>query len=228
MSSAKKASPVSARDVENYLRGNPEFFADRLELLAEMSIPHPSGQAVSLVERQISVLRKQNEQARAKLHELVEIARLNEELTRRMHRLALRLIDATGPGEIFEVLYEHLKRDFQAECATVRLFAPAVDTWDGAEFAGKKAPEARLFNTLIKNRRPVIGKPKPRQREFLFGAQDDAAIASAVLVPLHGVDWGGVMAIASNDPERFRKGMGVDMLTDMGEALSAVLKPWVA
>ena len=57
-------SSLTAEDIENYLRKNPDFFLGRPELLTELSIPHRSGEAVSLVEKQVKVLREQNEQAR--------------------------------------------------------------------------------------------------------------------------------------------------------------------
>ena len=56
--------PISAEEVEIYIRNNPDFFLTRQDLLADMAIPHGTGAAVSLVEKQVKVLREQNEQAR--------------------------------------------------------------------------------------------------------------------------------------------------------------------
>ncbi len=229
MNMTQKLSSVTAAEVEDYLKDHPDFFSGRLELLAEITVPHTSGDAVSLVEKQVKVLREQNEQARKRLHELIEIARLNEELAHRMHHLALTLIDADGPGEIFKTLYENLKRNFRADRVTLRLFAePAPAEADaGDEFAGKEVTEAALFETLIEKRLPRSGAPDPRQQAFLFG-EDGDEIKSVVLVPLHGSNWGGVMAIGSRDPDRFQEGMGVELLANMGEVLSFILKPWIA
>ncbi len=219
---------ISAEDVESYIRNNPDFFLARPELLADMVIPHASGVAVSLVEKQVKVLREQNEQARKRLHELIEIAKLNEDLAHRMHHLVLTLIDASDPEEIFKTLYENLKRNFRAEQAVIRLFAEASGN-EGpvlAEFVGKQAEEAGLFEALIEKRLPTVGVPDLEQQAFLFGP-DGADIASVVLVPLRGSDWGGVLAIGSRDPNRFQKGTGVELLANMGEVLSFILKPWI-
>ena len=222
-------SSISAEEIENYIRNNPDFFLARPELLAEMVIPHASGAAVSLVEKQVKVLREQNEQARKRLHELIEIAKFNEDLAHRMHHLVLTLIDAGSPEEIFKTLYENLKRNFRAEQVVVRLFAqPAANAGSElAEFVGNQAGEAAFFAELIEKRLPVVGVPAMEQQAFLFGAQG-ADIASVVMVPLRGGDWGGVLAIGSRDPDRFRKGMGVELLANMGEVLSFILKPWIA
>ena len=69
--------------VAQYLQNHPEFFEGYADLLARMRIPHPAGGAVSLVERQMSILRQQNRQFERKLVDLVEVARSNDQLTSR-------------------------------------------------------------------------------------------------------------------------------------------------
>lgn len=224
-----KIAVVTEQDVAEYLRDHPEFFSNHPDLVAEMMVPHSSGEAVSLVEKQVSVLREQNEEVRKRLHELIEIARQNEELARRMHQLALTLMDAAEPKDIFSTLYDNLRRNFHADHVIVRLFAdPAfVDSYAGEEFAGPDIPELVLFRSIIAKRTPLSGRLKRQQQVFLFGDSGDD-IASAVMVPLHGPDWGGILAIGSRDADRFQEGMGVELLANLGEVLSFILKPWVA
>lgn len=228
--SEKTPSGLTAEDVAEYLRKNPEFFNDYQDLLVDLQVPHPSGDAVSLVEKQLTILREQNDQTRKKMHELIEIARQNEELARRMHKLALTLMDATDTKEIFSTLYDNLKRNFRADRVTVRIFAdPAfIDTFAGEEFAGREMiEEENLFKSVIDKRMPITGKLKRQQQVFLFGDEGDE-IQSAVIVPLHGEEWGGVLVIGSADPEKFQEGMGVELLANMAEVLSLIINPWVA
>lgn len=215
--------------VAEYLKNNLDFFNKRPDVLTEINIPHQHGSAVSLVERQVSVLREQNELSRKRLHELIEIARQNEELARRMHQLALTLMDADDPKDIFTTLYENLKKNFRADRVVVRLFAePAfVDSFPTSEFAGKDTQEQSLFKSIIEKRLPLSGRMKRQQQVFLFGDDGDQ-IASSVMIPLHGEGWGGIMSIGSFDAERFQPGMGVELLANLGEVLSFILKPWVA
>jgi hypothetical protein len=215
--------------VADFLRRHPEFFEQHPALLAELKIPHASGDAVSLVERQVAALREQNQKGRQRLLELFDIARRNQELATRMHQLALSLMDAGDPRDIFSALYENLRRNFNAERVVVRLFArPAfIDFYAGEEFAGVEVEEAKLFRSLIEKGRPLTGRLKRQQQVFLFGDGGDD-IHSAVLVPLRGERWGGVLAVGSPDPERFQENMGVELLTNLGEMLSLILKPWIA
>jgi uncharacterized protein YigA (DUF484 family) len=223
-----QSNTVSADMVSEFLKDNPDFFNNNPEILAELKIPHDHGDAVSLVEKQVSVLREQNQQTRKRLHELIEIARQNEELARRMHQLALILMDADEPKDIFNTLYDNLKKNFHADRAVVRLFAnPSfVDSFATDEFAGSEAMEQSLFKSIIDKRLPLSGRMKRQQQVFLFGDDGDE-IASSVMVPLHGQGWGGILSIGSFDAEHFQAGMGVELLANLGEVLSFILKPWV-
>lgn len=220
---------MSSNDVASFLRDHPNFFIDHPEALTELNIPHESGGAVSLVERQVSVLREQNQEVNKRMHELIEIARQNEELARRMHQLSLTLMDAGDPREIFSTLYDNLAKNFHADKVSVRLFAdPAfVDMEAGAEFAGHDCQEESLFKTIIEKRQPLCGRMKHQQQVFLFGDDGDE-ITSSVMVPLKGYDWCGILSIGSFDAERFQPGMGVELLANLGEVLSLILKPWIA
>jgi hypothetical protein len=218
-----------AEAVADFLRRHPEFFEQHPALLAELRIPHDRGDAVSLVERQVAALREQNQNSRQRLLELFDIARRNQELATRMHQLALSLMDAGDPRDIFATLYDNLRRNFNAERVVVRLFAkPAfIDFYPGEEFVDPGVEEAKLFRAVIERGKPLTGTLKRQQQVFLFGdAGDD--IHSAVLVPLKGERWGGVLAIGSPDPERFTEHMGVELITNLGEMLSLILKPWIS
>ena len=232
MSLKKKENHTSERSTENlvadYLKNNLDFFVKNPAILAELKIPHEHGGAISLVERQLTVLREQNQETNKKIHELIEIATQNEELARRMHQLALTLIDADDPKDIFSTMYDNLKKNFHADRAIVRLFAnPAfIDSFPTDEFVGKESIEESLFKRIIEKREPLSGKMKHQQQVFLFGDDGDD-IASSVMIPLHGVGWGGILAIGSFDAERFQPGMGIELLANLGEILSFIIKPWI-
>lgn len=225
---AKATIKLTGAMVAEYLRMHPDYFEQYPELLARLNVPHVSGGAVSLIERQVSLLREQNAQTRKRLKELIGIARHNEETAARMHQLALRLMDSAEPKDIFATLYENLKSVFKADRVAVRLFArPAfVDSYPGEEFVDPGANEVNLFRSIISKGSPLSGNLKRQQQVFLFGDDGDD-IASAVMVPLSGPGWGGVLAIGSVRSDRYEEGMGVELLRNMGEVLSIILKPWI-
>ena len=66
--------------MHDYLEANLDFFERHSELLSSLRLPHISGDAVSLVERQISILRQKDRKMEYRLEELIEVARINDAL----------------------------------------------------------------------------------------------------------------------------------------------------
>jgi uncharacterized protein YigA (DUF484 family) len=215
--------------VAAYLRKHPNFFVEHPEVLAELAVPHAEGGAVSLVERQIAILREQNKRIQERYQELLVIGRENERLVRRLHRLTLRLVAATGPERFFQTLYNSLSNDFKADLMALKIFADAgfKGPQPRPEFVGKDHPDQALFSSTFKTGKPFCGQLRPTQWHALFG-QTDRPIGSAALIPLSGKQWKGVLAIGSYDPKRYFPTMGVDLLEQLGEIVSLILDPWVA
>ena len=86
--------PLEEQVIADYLRKHPEFFSAHTGLLADIQIPHHTEGAVSLIERQVSVLREQQQETQRQLHALVQVARDNDRLNEQMQRLALALLEA--------------------------------------------------------------------------------------------------------------------------------------
>ena len=56
---SSEAVGLDEDSVAAYLSEHPEFFNKQEDLLAKLRIPHKSGGAISLLERQVSLLRRQ-------------------------------------------------------------------------------------------------------------------------------------------------------------------------
>ena len=53
----KRSTKINDEQVVQFLEANPKFFERNQDLLSQLKISHPTGDAVSLVERQVSLLR---------------------------------------------------------------------------------------------------------------------------------------------------------------------------
>src|SRR5215468_10055798 len=91
-----KQEELTDVSVAEYLQTYPDFFERNSPLLVKLRLPHlrNAGSTVSLVERQVEVLRERNQALERKLKELVDVARANDALADRIHRLSQRLIRA--------------------------------------------------------------------------------------------------------------------------------------
>lgn len=225
MSASHESFRISEQDVAQFLQQNPNFFETYPQVLAEVKLQHGSGNAVSLIERQVAVLRDQKKQLKRQLQDLVQIARDNDDLDKRLHVLTLHLIGARHLESVIDTIVSYLSRDFGAAHVALRLQAPAErpDLLRLPEFCGDADAQFQAFARLIDENKPVCGRLKAEQLSYLFG-DDVRGIASAALVPLHDAPVYGLLAIGSADPQRFHAGQGTVFLTQLGELSSRALR----
>ena len=216
---------ISESEVTKYLHAHPQFFHDHSECFAADKSLRIDNKIVPLAAKQTNALRKQNKQLNEQLNNLIDIARQNEALVKKMHQLSLSLIGLSHPRDVFDSLYDSLIKNFQVDQVVVRLFAESVEPYTSGEFVGK-AIRAK-FAEVIESKQPLCGKIDQQQRELLFSEAAET-ITSFVIIPLYGNEWDGIMAIGSRDPERFQAGMGIELLANIGDILSLICQPWLA
>ena len=171
----KIESKDEERDIVRFLRDHPDFFERHQDLLADMLLPHESGSAVSLVERQVSVLREQRDDYKKKLQQLINTAQQNEKLNNHVNALILALLDAETLDEVLQVVQTHLVNDFDAEAVVVRLFDTGHPTMSRIpELVDWSEPAMGAFEKVIEGRKPVCGALKPGQLDALFSTRGPA------------------------------------------------------
>lgn len=214
--------------VADYLRLNPDFFDRHNGLLTKLKLSHARGTAtVSLIERQVLALREKNQALESRLRELIEVARGNDVLADKIHRLACRLIRSRTASDLLDVLESSLREDFGAS-EWLLLLAPASPAELAAissrhlRLVGPSAPELKMFETLFESGRPRCGQIRDSQRDFLFGA-GTVEIGSAALVPLGAQPSAGLLAIGSPNSERFHPTMSTEFLGRIGELVREAL-----
>lgn len=219
---------LSAEQVEQYLRAHPEFFNDHLPLVATLRIPHAAGPAVSLIERQVAVLRDQNQQYKRKLMELVQVGRDNDGLHNNLHLLTLALMRADSLDDVIERVHGHLRDDFKADVVALRLAQlPKGFSTDTCTLPlDASDPALAAFAPFFRAMRPLCGELKAEQLAFLFGDQADG-VASTALIPLGVEAELGMLAIGSHDDHRFHPAMDTLFLRCLGELIACAMTPYL-
>jgi len=223
-STARQELPLADDDIASWLRANPDFFKRNAELLATLRLPHDSGGAVSLIERQIEVLRDKNHSADSRLSELVGIARANEALTAKIHQFTRRLMRAPTRRAILTQIERGCREEFDTTQTVLLLFSTGSDTGD-LRFVRPVAsndPNLAGFEGLLSSGRPRCGQIRDSQRDFIFGP-DSGSVGSVALVPLLGDAPLGLLVLGSLNRERFHPGMSTDFLALLGELISDAL-----
>jgi len=226
--SSKRKKSAAARpgsdDVAEFLTNHPEFLAQHPDVLELMEVPHDAAGAASLLEYQVSLLRERNAQLSRKLKDLVAIARENEALMERVHRLTLSVMDAGDLPTLVEHVETLLRDDFQADAVRILVFGQTEPALDSASVLHLEPDDARLspFKEFFQNAQPLCGRLRSEKLEVLFD-EDAGKIRSAALLPLDEECRVGVLGIGSYQEDRFHPGMGTVFLKLMGQVLGRSL-----
>ena len=201
---------MDANEVAQFLKSNPQFFDQHPQLLESIYVPHPhGGRAIPLTERQIVSLREKVKLLETKLGEFVRFGEDNDAIAEKVHRLSLALLGAKDATAATQALQFHLREDFSVPHVALKLWAggdAAAELRDRAETLG--APQCG----------PAAGNP------FLgwFGEAADH-VRSIALIPLGQTRTVGLLALGSEDPQRFFAEMGTLYLRRIGELTAGAL-----
>lgn len=236
---------ITDEAVSGYLMRHPDFFVNHHDTLSRLRVPHESGSAVSLIEKQVSVLRSRCGYLEKSLQELIAVARQNENVHQHLHTLIQNIISATDLIDIVAQTRQCLRDSFHAEEVYIMLIAPAPkradrkkEALDAANSATEKPRQKTLqlpvlegatmvkhtdkrikaFREVFSIKQTVCGMPKAEQLKALVG-KDHAHVASAAIIPLHFERRLGVVMLTSRDEKRFGASKGVMFLNQMGELL---------
>jgi len=228
MTEVSREKPVETQADEalviRYLRDNPAILLDYPQIFSALSIPHQTGGATSLVERQLKLLRDENKQLRSKIDELVGIARDNEELNRRFHRLALELMNTDQLHDVLAMVQDQVQTFFYTDFVCFR-FLPGVresgNILDGLYLSADSGIVERI-QPWLEARKPICGGNDDNINRQLFG--EDMRIASSAFIPLYHTHDLGLLCLGSVSAERFSASMGTIFLQHLGELVSNRLK----
>lgn len=212
--------------VTRFLEQTPDYFLRHPELLAALAIPHSeAGRAVSLVERQVRVLRDRNESMARELKELIQIARDNDQLGERLQRFALAMIESGSLDEALDTAQDMLRQEFGLEGVAIRLTGNPRPLCPRPEFIEGENPllDGLLTRLAERNGQPLCGASLPETAiDALFNVQA-AVIRSTAVIELTCRGLRGVLVLGSQDPQRFRPDMGTVYLARFGDLLMCAL-----
>ncbi len=214
--------------IHNFLEAHPDFFERHRSLLGAMELPHASGGTVSLVERQVSMLRQKDLKLERKLKELIQVARDNDVIASKIHQLSVQLLSKADLASTVAAIEEAARAGFGADQAVLVLFGnPEIfSDFDASRFfRAIERGDAGLkpFGTFLGGNSPRCGQVRDAQKDFLFRA-DAEEIGSVALVPLGNKAELGFLAFGSRDADRFHPGMSIDFLARVGDLVAAALK----
>ena len=196
----------TAEEVARYLEQNPDFFQSQPDALLSVQLPHESGDAVSLIERQVDQLRERNEKLTAQLNQLIKVATDNEALMQRLHDLTLELMSMGDLASFFDRLSEVLLEEFEADILNITLFEREIQAGEDTPLfqVDREDPDLQPLRAQLDKGESSCGRLNRAKLDFLFRKRAQW-VQSTALVPIGEQ---GLLAIGSSDPARFYPGMG--------------------
>jgi len=211
-------SAMDANAVAAYLKIHPEFFEHYADLLAQVLIPNPhGGNAISITERQIGTLRDRARKLEAKLAELIRFGEENDAIAEKLHRLTVALLGADSFPAVLAALYASLGEDFAVPHVELRFWGLEAPPGEAVREEFQPLDEA-VFALVGKLSQPHCG-PSVGFESWL-----GQSVRSLALVPLiRGQQTIGMLALGSEETQRFYPGMETLFLARLGDLAGAAI-----
>jgi len=226
--SAPKEAPTlkfNERELVAYLKAHPDFLSRHPDLLESIELKHRSGSAVSLIEKQVDMLRGKNQRLEDRLERLLEAARDNERRQDNIHRLARTLIRAPSLAAVAKGLASCMREDFGIEETLIGISSTPYKRHD-IDGIVPVEPDSRLaqsFENFFRTRLTECGPIDAGKARLLF-PKAEKPVSSAAIVPLEKEKSLGFVALGSYDAERFQPRQGKLFLELTAELIAAAVR----
>lgn len=217
---------ISDENVADYLAENHDFFERNPTALEHVALKHASGTAVSLIERQVDILRSRNQQLQSRLTTLLETARENESRVRQINNLARMLIAARSAEEVASGLQTCMAQDFGVDAVYLGLRGQGKDAPGSAlHYLGEDHPVLTEHANFFRIGQVICGPFDTEQNSRFFQTRTQSKpLHSAAFVPLGKPTTQGMLLLASCDADRFTPDMGTLFLELLADLVATALR----
>jgi len=218
----KKAQAKELQSVRDYLTEHPNFFEENPDTLEAINVSHDSGKAISLVERQITIMRDKNKALSAQVEHLIETAKNNDQLLAKTNQLVLKLIQAEDLNSLIQVLDTSLKNDFNTEFYSLTLIDKGFYASKTLANLVSEEDAKSKISSLLSAQKAVSGVLREEQINFLF-EQSANSVASVIALPLNSSEPLGVLALGSSDADFYTHDIGTVFIDYIGALLNELI-----
>jgi len=205
--------------VREYLKNNDDFLQRHPDMLDYLHVSHATGSAVSLVEKQVAVLRERNMDMRHRLTALSANARENDRLYEQSSKLVLKLLEADSVEQLSAHLLDSLCNGIGVEYACLILYGEG-DSTGGVRTENREAVSEQI-GSLFRGHKSVCGTLRKAELGYLFPDAGDSG--SAAIAPLAADEPLGLIAVGSSDADRYNSNVGTLFLTHIADVIARLL-----
>jgi uncharacterized protein YigA (DUF484 family) len=182
---------LTADIVSDYLREHPDFFEQHPDVLRDLKISHVGDGAVSLVERQVAVLRERNSELRRRFDALISTAEQNETLLAATQEVIAAIAERGAQEDIATLFCGLIQKRFSVE-----LVAFHWRSSDGDDAALSVAAH------LLANKTASSGPLRSHELHALFGEEHPEGSAALATLTMRSGDT-AIIAVGATDATRY-------------------------
>ena len=206
---------LSENEVSEFLISNPDFFIKNPQVLNSIEITHESGAAVSLIQKQVEILRSNYNSTTSNLLDLLNEAKINENIFDSAKKFILKLIEASSIEEIVLITEKTFIDEFGATKSKLLFFTEQSQNLPrGRVRSPSKA--TKILGKILKPNQIYLGLLKEKDLNFIFN--DKVNLMSSLLVPLKTHSISALLAIGTNKPDKYDidyDTLFLDLITDV-------------
>ena len=223
------SATLEDESVSKYLIENPDFFNRKADLLLELTIPHVSGGAISLLERQVALFRERNRDLQNNINNFIFNAEENDALFEKTRIVILEILKSDSLKSLSSIVADTLKTEFTADASNLLFIAdnPAGDAREKGIHILPAAPTRETLGKLFDKKRTFCCELSPEQARLLF-PDSQKEILSAAIIPVHPNDSiseadqysAPILVIGSDKHNHFNSSLDTLFLDFIGEILA--------
>ncbi|GAB4201257.1 MAG: DUF484 family protein [Wenzhouxiangellaceae bacterium] len=206
--------PQHEQSIVEYLQQHPDFFARHSDLLQQLNTPEGTSGAASFSAYQLKQAQQRIDDLEAQLARLIAVAKDNEKVLSRLHRLTLAIAGCDSAADFLSRLEKELRDRFELDFFTLVIADDALPGLHNPRIRRPATDSSGLLNELLSQPYPASGRLTKAKIQALFGA--DSEVGSAAIAPIEGF---GLLALGSHDVTRFAPDAGVLFLSLLGTTL---------
>lgn len=214
---------LTTEQISSFLRTHPEFFIDHEDVLADLTLPHQSGKAISLLERQVTILRDRGIEARQKLNNLLENARNNDQLFDTTRNLVLALLRTKNVTELADVTQDQLSNHANIDaCEIIIIEHPDLNVSGSVRTAAVDSLRTE-FNDVFRLKRTHCGSLDADRINYLFPNSGGKIKSTALCPVMSNGEVLALIAFGNQSDNYFNINLDTLFLDFIGRVVGAVL-----
>ena len=199
--------------VAEWLRATPGFFERYANLLNDIRLKHPhEDRAISLQERQMTMLRTQNQELNRRLSEMLHFGSRNDKTQQGLVAWLLRLMRADNRADVEAAVTHGLAEVFEVDAAQILAPNNAFGPWIDTPLCGSAKELAAASVDLLATQATI----DPEWQSMVAIGLPLGKGGSSNQAPT-------VLLLASKDESRFTADMGAFYLRQIAELTAAAL-----